>query len=242
MSNIAVVNFAGSVGKTTLTKQLICPMMPGAKRVQIESINSGASGADVEMSSRQFRFLAEQLAIGKDSMVIDIGGSNIESVVRQMATMEGVEEDIDWWVLPCDERQKIINDTLKTIEHLVNELHVDTCRIVVIANNIEFPDELPTKLAPIFAAAKKTGFHFAGVPIVKSDLFDLVKDADLPIFELAEDETDFNALIAAETNEKKLAELGRKKTWRRMAKSLARNMRAVWESTPMGATATAAAK
>lgn len=235
MSNIAVLNLAGSVGKTTLTKQLICAMLPEAKRVQIESINSAASGADVEMNARQFRYLAEQLAIGKESLVIDIGGSNIESVLRQMSTMEGIDEDINWWVIPVDERAKVIKDTIETVTHLVNELNVNPGQIVVIANNIEFPDEVPTKLASIAAAAKKAGFHFVKYPIIKSDLFDLVKDEELPIIELAKDETDYNAMIAAETDEKKLAELGRKKTWRRMAKTLSRNLSAVWAATPMGA-------
>lgn len=235
MTNIVVLNFAGSVGKTTITKQLIAPFLGNAERIQIESINSAAGGADVEINSRQFRFLAEKLAVAKVNYIIDIGGSNIESVLKQMAEIDGIEEDIDWWIVPVDERSKVIDDTLNTISHLINELDVDASRIVVIGNSIEFPKEMPIKLASIFSAARMAGFHFSNTSIIKSDLFDLVKDADKSISDLAADETDLNALIVAEIDENNLAQLGRRVVHRRMARHLARNLKDVWASTPMGA-------
>lgn len=241
MNNIAIVNFSGSIGKTTLAKQLICPMVPGSKRVQIETINDSASGADVEMNERQFIFLAQELATTRSPLVIDIGGSNVEAVFKKMELMDGIEEDIAWWVVPTDERTKVIKDTMNTVAHLVGGLNVDPSRIVVIPNAFEFPDELPVKMAPIIKKAEAAGFHVVNVPIMKSDLFDLVKDEKETIFELAADETDFNALLAKETKEAKRDELGRKKVLRRMARSMARNLSTVWAATPMAAAATAPA-
>lgn len=233
MTNIVVLNFAGSVGKTTLTKQLIVPFLKNPERIQIESINSSAVGADVELNSRQFRSLAEKLAISKVDRVIDIGGSNIESVLQQMSQMEGIEHDVHWWVVPVDERGKVITDTLNTVNYLINKLMVPASQIVVIANNVEYPDELNTSLELIITASKLGGFHFASAPVVKSDLFDLVKDNEKSIIDIAKDETDFNALIVSETDESKLAVLGRQKVHRRMARFLARNLVGVWASTPM---------
>jgi len=240
MTNVAVVSFAGTVGKTTLTKEMVVPLLGNAQRIQIESINSAAEGADVAMHARQFRYLAEKLVVSRDNLVIDIGGSNIESVLAQMAKMEGIEEDIHWWVVPVDERTKVITDTLNTISHLINELNVDPARIVVVANNIEYPKDMHNRLGPVLAAAKKAGFHFHPMGVLKSDLFDEVKDSKKCIIELADDTTDYGPLIAAENDEKKRDELGRKVTVRRMARSLARNIRDVWAATPMGTVVEAA--
>ncbi len=233
MKNIVVLNFAGSVGKTTITKQLICPFLGNVERIQIESINSAATGADVEMNARQFKQLAKKLASPTQNQVIDIGGSNIESVLQQMAQMEHIETDIDFWVIPVDERGKVITDTLNTINHLVNVLGVTPSRIVVIANSIEFPEDMPFSLALDFKAAKLIGFHFSDAAVVKSDLFDIVKDDARTIVQIAEEQSDLKAAIVAEKDKDKRDQLAESLVHRRMARFIARNLRGVWASTPM---------
>lgn len=61
MSKIAVVNFSGNTGKTTVSDQLLSPRMD-APRFAIETINAGASdtAAEIErMKGRQFGELQE---------------------------------------------------------------------------------------------------------------------------------------------------------------------------------------
>jgi len=233
--NVVVINFAGSIGKTTITKQLLAPMMGECTRIQIESINSASSGADIEIDATQFTSLAERIALRKENLLIDIGGSNVESVLKQMAAMQGFQGDVDFWVVPVDERSKVMTNTINTVSHLLNDLDIEPEKIVVIANNIEFPKLFHKKFAPIFTAAKSGGFNFSDYSIMKSDLFDLVKDDDRSIIEIANETTDFNALIVGEEDDAKLALLGRAAVHRVMAKSLEKNLRAVWASTPLSA-------
>jgi len=241
MTNTVVLNFAGTVGKSTITKHLICPMLNNAEWIQIESINNSAVGADQEMSARQFRGLAEKLAIPGGNRVINIGGSNVESVLKQMSQMDGVQEDIDWWVVPTDERTKVIADTLNTVAHLINELNVDPSRIVVLANNVEFPDDMDKQFKSIIDAQSIAGFHFPLVPILKSDLFDTLKDDGATIIQVANSTDNIDEQIISEQEPDKLAALGRKKVQRRMAKVVSRNLAAVWKSTPMSENSSATA-
>ena len=37
---VGVINFSGNVGKSTVARHLLCPRIPGAKLLTIESINS----------------------------------------------------------------------------------------------------------------------------------------------------------------------------------------------------------
>ena len=48
MSKIAVVNFSGNTGKTTVSDQLLSPRMD-APRFAIETINAGASDTAAEI-------------------------------------------------------------------------------------------------------------------------------------------------------------------------------------------------
>lgn len=233
MTNVVVLSFAGTVGKTSLTKHVVVPLLGDAERIQIESINDSASGADTTMTARNFQHLAEKLAATTRNCVIDIGGSNVESVLKQMGQMGGIEEEIQWWVIPVDDRTKVMNDTLNTIEHLINKQDVDPAKIVVIANNVEFPEEVPKKFASILAAAAQVGFHFAEHFVPKSDLFDLTKDSEMSIIEMAADTTDFRALVKKEDDPKQRAILGRLHVQQLMAKSLSKTLRALWHSTPM---------
>ena len=38
---IAVINFSGNVGKTTVTHHLLAPRIPGTEVIAVESVNAG---------------------------------------------------------------------------------------------------------------------------------------------------------------------------------------------------------
>src|SRR5690606_34843585 len=113
---VAVINFSGNVGKSTVAKHLLLPRMPGAEFVAVESINSDEGDGEV-VRGKQFGQLQEQLLM-IDSAVIDIGASNVEDFVKLMQRYRGSHEDFDYFVVPAVKESKQIKDTIATINAL----------------------------------------------------------------------------------------------------------------------------
>ena len=74
---IAVINFSGNVGKTTVARHLLLPRIEGAELISVESLNAG-EGEGQAMRGRQFGALQEYLQTIDDA-VVDIGASNVRS-------------------------------------------------------------------------------------------------------------------------------------------------------------------
>ena len=78
----AILNYSGSIGKTTIAAHLLYPRMPSSAFFAIESINQSALDlgiAEVKtMRGREVGDLIEELVL-EDVAIIDIGASNIES-------------------------------------------------------------------------------------------------------------------------------------------------------------------
>ena len=79
---IAVINFSGNVGKTTVARHLLAPRLRGCQVVAVESINAD-DGPSVTIRGRQFAHLQEFLQ-SVDNVVIDIGASNVEELLKLM--------------------------------------------------------------------------------------------------------------------------------------------------------------
>jgi len=76
---VAVMNFSGNVGKTTVAGHLLKPRMGNAPIFSIESINAGADadGLEVEkMKGKKFGELVDEI-MPLDSAIIDVGASNV---------------------------------------------------------------------------------------------------------------------------------------------------------------------
>nr|WP_235661112.1 hypothetical protein [Candidatus Hamiltonella defensa] len=81
---VAVLNYTGTVGKTTIAAHLLSPRMNNAPIFAIESINETAEGlgVDVEkMKGNKFRDLFKKIML-EDNAIIDIGASNIEEFMN----------------------------------------------------------------------------------------------------------------------------------------------------------------
>ena len=79
---VAVINFSGNVGKTTVARHLLAPRIEGAKVIAIESINAD-DGQTQALRGRQFGELQEYLQT-VDNVVVDIGASNVEDLLAQI--------------------------------------------------------------------------------------------------------------------------------------------------------------
>lgn len=116
---VAVVNFSGNTGKTTVSDSLLSPRMGGV-RFAIETINAGASddAAEIErMKGRQFGELSEIL-LTEDNAVVDVGASNVEDFFKYMGQFAGSHEDFDYFLVPTVSEKKQQADTINTIKTL----------------------------------------------------------------------------------------------------------------------------
>ncbi|MGY2492756.1 StbB family protein [Cupriavidus sp. CP313] len=152
---VAIINFSGNVGKTTLAKQLLAPRM-NAPEFAVETINAGASdnAADVErLKGKEFGSLQEEL-MELDSAIVDIGASNVEEFVKLMGQFEGSHEEFDYYVVPVVSEKKQQADTVNTIRTLAS-LGVPARKIRVVFNKVDVDDagDLPRLFGPVF------GYH-----------------------------------------------------------------------------------
>ncbi len=76
---LAVINYSGNVGKTTVARHLLAPRVPDCQVVAVESINAD-DGQPVTIRGRQFAQLQEFLQ-SVDNVVVDIGASNVEELL-----------------------------------------------------------------------------------------------------------------------------------------------------------------
>ena len=82
---VAVLNFSGNVGKTTVSAHLLKPRMPNASVFSVESINSGADSIGLEIEKvrgAEYGDLINSI-MTIDSAIVDIGASNVESFLKK---------------------------------------------------------------------------------------------------------------------------------------------------------------
>ena len=113
---VAVINFSGNVGKSTVARHLLAPRMNNARVIPVESINSDGTD-DKALKGKQFGELQEGLAL-LDDAVVDIGASNVEDFVNLMEQYKNSHEDFDFFVVPTMPKAKQQRDTISTIEAL----------------------------------------------------------------------------------------------------------------------------
>ena len=94
---IAVINFSGNVGKSTVARHLLQPRVNGAELISVESLNA-TEGQEQTIRGRQFADLQEYLQT-VDSAVVDISASNVEQLLELMRQYRGSHEDFDEPVL-----------------------------------------------------------------------------------------------------------------------------------------------
>ncbi len=106
---VAVVNFSGNTGKSTISKHLLLPRIKDAELITVEPINAD-EGDGEKVRGKQFGALMEQLML-IDAAVVDVGSSNVEDFMKLMMQYRGSHEDIDFFVVPAVKDSKQIKDT-----------------------------------------------------------------------------------------------------------------------------------
>lgn len=225
---IGVINFSGNVGKSVVANHLLVPRIPGVKLFEVETSNAGAfDNSDTErFKGKQFEELIEEMA-HHDSVIVDIGASNMEDLLKFMNKMAGSHEDFDLFLLPVtpDKKQQI--DTIKTINTL-SKLGVDANKIRVIFNKVDSDDagDVESIFSSIFAV-HFTDKNFTIRPnavLFDNVVFDRLRTLGKNVSEMAQDLTDYTEIRRQAKDENARNEANKMLTAQRLARSAQINL------------------
>jgi len=213
---IAVINFSGNVGKTTVARHLLLPRIAGAEFIAVESVNADDRQGQA-LRGRQFGELQEYMQT-VDSVVVDVGASNVEDLLALMHRYIGSQDDFDYFVVPTVPALKQQKDTVATLAELA-QLGVPASRLKLVFNMVEDGVDVAQAFDALlaFLAEQPIAQANPGCRLGTNEIFERVRGADTDLEALARDETDYKALIAnAQGTADKLA-LARKLATRRLA-------------------------
>lgn len=205
---IAVINFSGNVGKTTIATHLLAPRFKGAKIISVESLNidGAADGIDVErMRGAKFGDIQRELLMHDGSVLIDVGASNVEPFMKAMQQFHGSHADIDYFIVPTWKERKAQGDTINTIKALAL-LGVEAKRVLLVFNKLDLDENTEDEFPALY------GFHQAeqlftlnpGAVIYANEVFERIKGAGKMLPDVLADTTDYREQFrASKTNEEK---------------------------------------
>lgn len=230
---VTILNWTGTVGKTTLAAHLLAPRMDNAPIFAIESINETAAslGIDVEkMKGNKFRELFKKIML-EDNAIIDVGASNIEEFMSNMVKFDDSHEEIDYFVVPVTNGTKEQKETISMVDALA-QIGVPASKIRVVFNrvNADVSEEFPYVLG--FCKKEKSFIANPKCAIWETELFDALSVKGLTIDTILNDPTDYKAMIrtnreASEKERNKWADMHGLKA---LSKSVKRNLDEVYDS------------
>jgi len=213
---IAVINFSGNVGKTTISRHLLLPRIAGAELISVESLNTD-EGQGQSLRGRQFADLQEYMQT-VDSLVVDIGASNVEDLMALMRRYHGSHEDFDFFVVPTVPELKQQKDTMATLAELARS-GIPPSRLKLVFNMVDDGVEVAQAFDHLLAFLETR-------PVVKvstrcrlgtNEVYGRIAGKGLDLAALARDDTDYKALIAKAKSADEKGALAQKLATRRLA-------------------------
>lgn len=184
---VMVTNFSGNVGKTTLTKNLLVPNLPGVKVFAVETVNAGYDqGEAVQLSAEQTRSILEQVieASMSNPVIVDVGASNVSNFFAALAGYDGMHQFIGRVLIPTEPSEKVQKDTLSTMQYLIETLGFDDSQIMLVLNKVPTRRTADSVFGPLLSAAMDLGVMSYG-EVPESDTFQLASSMGKTIHELA---------------------------------------------------------
>lgn len=195
---VAVINFSGNVGKSTVSAHLLLPRIPGSSIVSVESLNLDASedGVEVEQQrGKEFIALIEDLMV-RPASIIDVGASNAEDFMRGMRTLDGSHEEFDYFVVPAVQTKKQIGDTISTVTALA-ALGVPRRKVRVVFNKVEEGDDVRRAFGALFEAMHDDDCCVINpsVTIYSNEVFERLKEVGTSLADIRADVTPWRDLV-----------------------------------------------
>lgn len=228
---IAVINFSGNVGKSTIAKHVLLPKMKSAKYFEVETVNANENNDSAEtFKGKEFAELADSLPLITSDVVVDIGASNIEAVLKFFNTSKGSLEDFDIFVIPVVPVRKQLRDTLSTIDAL-SGLGVPAKKLRIVFNQIEADDSPRKACGEIFSYHEemKNFTLNEAATIHANEIFTRIAATGKTIPELAADKTDYKAKIAAAQSQDEKIEAAQMLAVKRLADGISEEIDTVFK-------------
>jgi len=213
---VAVINFSGNVGKTTVARHLLIPRIEGAQLIAVESINAD-EGQGNALRGRQFGELQEYLQT-VDNVVVDIGASNVEDLLALMRKYRGSHEDFDYFVVPTVPALKQQQDTIATLAELAR-LGIPAAKLRVVFNLVEDGADVTQSFDTLLAFIEQHPLAqtCTRCALGVNEIYERVKGTETDLVGLARDETDYKALIARARDTAEKVALAQKLATKRLA-------------------------
>ena len=213
---VAVINFSGNVGKTTVARHLLLPRIGGAELIAVESLNADEGQAQA-LRGRQFGELQEYLQT-VDSAVVDIGASNVEELLGLMQRYRSSHEDFDCFVVPTVPPLKQQQDTIATLVELAR-LGVPASRLKLVFNMTEagLAVEHSFFLVLAFIAEQPLAVANPACCLSSNEIYARIRGTGSDLAALARDDTDYKALIVKAQGSAEKLTLAQKLATRRLA-------------------------
>jgi hypothetical protein len=158
---VCVLNQSGSVGKSTITRELFAPRLNKPLIIEVEGQNKSSkdfskSGYyDVWVFDGNFDELYLKI-IENEDVILDIGASKLEQFWQELEKIAGIEMLFDYFVVPVVPSDKAQEDTAKTIMFL-REKGIEDEKIKVIFNAVE--NSVEQEFDIFLKALKNVGFN-----------------------------------------------------------------------------------
>ena len=216
---LAVISFSGNVGKSTITRHLLAPRLPGARVIAIESINADEGQAQ-SLRGFQFGELQEYLQ-GVEDVVVDIGASNVEELMRLMHRYRDSHEEFDCFLVPTVPAPKQQQDTIATLVDL-RAVGVASDRIQLIFNMVDErePLERAFHLVLDFLAQQPIATANTNCRVGLNEVYARIRGTGVDLAEIARDDTDFKRLIMQARDRQEKMALGQRLATRRLARGV----------------------
>ena len=213
---VAVINFSGNVGKTTVARHLLQPRILEAELVTIESINAD-EGQSQSLRGRHFAELQEYLQIA-ENVVVDIGASNVEELLASMKRFRGSHADFDYFVVPTVPVLKQQQDTIATLVEL-GQIGAPADKVRLVFNMVDDAEDPARSFDPVLAFIAQHPVAHADLAcrLGANEIYARVKMAGLDLATLLNDQTDSQALIAQTQDQSEKISLARRLATRRLA-------------------------
>ncbi len=201
---VAVLNYSGNVGKSTVAGHLLKPRIhEDAPIFSIESINQGAEadGLDVEMmKGKKFGQLVNEL-MPLDAAIVDVGASNVEDFLKYMQQQAGSHEEFDYFVIPVVNEKKAQSDTVNTIRAL-NKLGVGKKKIRVVFNKMDTDESVADEFPALLGLAEKEKSFIVNPDAVihLNEVYERLKSVGKSLAEISADPTDYRAKLKETTD------------------------------------------
>lgn len=193
---LAVINYTGTVGKTTLATNLLAARIKDAFFVAVESVNESAAdlGHDVEkLRGDMFRTIFNKLML-VDNAILDIGSSNIEDFMTNLQDFDGAQLEIDYFIVPVTSGTKEQKETMKMIA-ILSAMGVPADRIRIVFNRVKRSVAEEFTILTAYHESTASFWMNSECAVLETELFDVLSLKKLTMQSLTEDDTDYKTLL-----------------------------------------------